>query len=64
MDSLRGNVLVDVTPALEEAIESQPSACKLMGFPHGLRTQQGSWGKQWKLSSNKDREVGGCQGLH
>lgn len=26
LDSLRGNVLVDVTPKLEEAIEDQPTA--------------------------------------
>lgn len=32
MDSLRGNVLVDVTPALEEAIGSQPAACDIDGI--------------------------------
>lgn len=26
MDSLRGNVLIDVTPKLEQAIEEQPTA--------------------------------------
>lgn len=32
MDSLRGNVLIDVTAALEEAIESQPAACDIYGI--------------------------------
>ena len=32
MDSLRGNVLVDVTPGLEQAVMSQPAACDIDGI--------------------------------
>ncbi len=41
MDSLRGNVLVDVTPALEEAIGSQPAACDIDGIAAQIEAARG-----------------------
>ena len=41
MESLRGNVLVDVTAALEEAIISQPAACDIDGITAQIEAARG-----------------------
>lgn len=41
MDSLRGNVLIDVTEALEEAIASQPAACDIDGIAAQIEAARG-----------------------
>ena len=61
MDSLRGNVLIDVTPKLEQAIEQQPTAFDKEKVTEELRSEASRWhesGVEFKDENEKGVAAG------